>query len=497
MNQNKHVQARKPVGIWIRVSTEDQAKGESPKHHEKRARFYADSKEWDIREVYHLEAVSGKSVMDHPEARRMLKDIERGHITGLIFSKLARLARNTKELLEFAEIFRNHDADLISLQESIDTSTPAGRLFYTMIAAMAQWEREEIADRVAASIVIRAKLGKPIGKAPFGYRLKDKRLVPDPNEAPIRRLAYELFAEHQRKKTVARLLNDHGYRTRNGSLFTDTTVEHLIRNPTAKGMHRANYTTNRSGKERVLKPESEWVWFPVEPIVSEDLWNKCNDILMDRRRRFRRPGRRPRHLFAGITYCECGAKMYVRSNCPKYLCQKCNNKIPIVDLDAIFYEQLKGFFLSPQQISQELALADENLVQKNQLLRTLRGEQEKLQDEITRIYRLYNDNQISPEGFGKFYKPLEERQKQLDDEIPRLQAELDLLQVNNLSADSVLNEAKDLYSRWPSLNREEKRKIVESVTERITVGKGDIAINLCYLPSSEEMTKWQRSLLSN
>src|SRR5690349_24170400 len=85
----------KDVGIWIRVSTEDQAQGESPQHHEHRARAYAESKGWTVREVYDLAGVSGKSVMEHPEAKRMLTDIKHGHISGLIFSKLARLARNT------------------------------------------------------------------------------------------------------------------------------------------------------------------------------------------------------------------------------------------------------------------------------------------------------------------------------------------------------------------------------------------------------------------
>src|SRR5260370_23351775 len=92
----------KNIGIYIRVSTEDQAQGDSPEHHEERARSYAKSRGWTVKEVYNLAGQSGKAVMQHPEAKRMMKDIERGHVSGLVFSKLARLSRNRRELEDFA-----------------------------------------------------------------------------------------------------------------------------------------------------------------------------------------------------------------------------------------------------------------------------------------------------------------------------------------------------------------------------------------------------------
>jgi len=62
------------VGIWIRVSTEEQAQGESPKNHEHRARMYAELKNWRVVERYDLSGVSGKAVLDHPEAKRMMQN---------------------------------------------------------------------------------------------------------------------------------------------------------------------------------------------------------------------------------------------------------------------------------------------------------------------------------------------------------------------------------------------------------------------------------------
>src|SRR5207237_8561820 len=98
--------------------------------------------------------------MDYPETKRMLSDVRSGRISGLIFSKLARLARNTKELLDFSDLFRECGADLISLAESIDTSSPAGRMFYPMIAGIATWEREAVAARVPSFVALRRELGQ-------------------------------------------------------------------------------------------------------------------------------------------------------------------------------------------------------------------------------------------------------------------------------------------------------------------------------------------------
>jgi len=485
---------KKRVGIWIRVSTEDQAKGESPQHHEQRAREYAKFNNWTVVEVYDLAGVSGKTVMEQPEAKRMMADLARGHITGLIFSKLARLARNTKELLAFSDIFRKHGADMISLQEKIDTSSPAGRLFYTMIAAMAQWEREEIADRVKASIKIRAKLGKSLGgAAPFGFMWKENKLVVNPVEAPIRKLMYELFSKHKRKKSVASMLNKSGYRTRNGSEFTDTTVVRLLQDTTGKGLYRSNHTFRDESGKLNMKPDSEWVYSPVEPIVSEELWKECNDAL-DARKEQRPLGRKPVHLFAGILFCGCGQRMYVFSRSPKYVCPKCRNKIPMEDIDGIFHDELHSFFVSQDKIKGHLEKANQNLTDRKAQLESHTRQIEKVRSEMKKTYQLYLADQITPDGFGNIYKPLEAQEKALTAELPRLQAEVDAIEMHQISAEEVLAEATNLHRRWPKLGQEEKRKIIESIVEKITLTGDTIDITYSYMPSSEELTKWQRNL---
>jgi site-specific DNA recombinase len=477
MNQPKR------VGIWIRVSTDMQVQGDSPEHHEQRARYYVEAKGWTVVEVYRLEAISGKSVMGHPETKRMLADIKSGHINGLVFSKLARLARNTKELLEFSELFRAANADLISLAESIDTSTPAGRLFYTIIAAMAEWERDEISARVQASVPVRARLGKSLGgAAPFGYRWEGNTFSADPTEAPVRALMYELFVQHQRKQTVAKALNSLGYRTRNNALFTATTIHRLLRDSTANGERRANYTKSTGeNKNWILKPKEEWIIIPCEAIVSPELWEQCNRILDEQEHKRAPTAKKAVYLLSGFVHCSCGRKMYVFQNSQNYACKTCKRRIAVEDLDEIYQIHLKEYLNSINPV-EYLSRSDEQLQAQKALLASTQKEHAKLAKRISDMVAMRLDGEMSKEQFAEQYKPLETRVAQLDLQLPELEADIDVRTIQLNSTDVVMSEAKALYEQWGGMPYEQKRTIVEMITSRIELDREDITITLAYAP---------------
>jgi site-specific DNA recombinase len=475
----------KNIGIWIRVSTEMQVKDESPEIHERRAKMYAEAKGWNVVTVYRLDALSGKSVLDYPETKRMLKDIEQGTISGIIFSKLARLARNTKELLEISELFREQNADLISLAESIDTSTPAGRLFFTIIAAMAQWEREEIADRVAKSVPIRASMGKSLGGAAiFGYEWKNGQYVVEPKEAPIRKLIYEIFLKTKRKQTTATEINKLGYRTRNGSLFSDNTIGRLIEDSSAKGIRIANHSKSTGeGKHWVRKPKEEWIEQPCEAIVSEELWNSCNEILAKNANKKRRTGKQTTHLLAGYLYCSCGKKMYIYHEAKVYKCSTCKKKIEANDIDEIYHEQLRSFLLTDADIESHQNSTQHQINEKEQLLRTVQIEYEKLYKKLEFNIDLRRTGELTKEDFAAFYEPVQIQLRQIEKQIPELQAEIDFYKIQSLSSGTIIEEAKDLHNSWKELPFDEKRNIIETITDKITIHADTIDIAFSYLPA--------------
>ncbi|MBK9214654.1 MAG: recombinase family protein [Chloracidobacterium sp.] len=170
------------------------------------------------------------------------------------------------------------------------------------------------------------------GAAPFGYRWRDGRLEIDETEAPIRRLIFDLFLKHRRKKTVALILNDLGYRTRNRAEFSDMAIDRLLRDTTAKGVRRE------------IDADIQ-----VDPIVSIEVWERANTLLGTRE------VKQPVNLFAGRVSCSCGGVMNVPSNSTKYVCPRCRIKIPSDDLESVFLSQLEPFRIGSHTLSESWA----------------------------------------------------------------------------------------------------------------------------------------------
>ncbi len=101
---------------------------------------------------------------------------------------------------------------------------------------------------------------------------------------------------------------------------------------------------------------------------------------------------------------------------------------------------------------------------------------------------------LTVEQFKELYQPLDTRKKQIEADIPRVEAEVDMLSVDRLSKEQIMADARDLHSRWPLMNHDERRKIIELLVKTIVIGNGEITLNLCYLPNFEQMTNGQRIL---
>jgi len=122
----------------------------------------------------------------------------------------------------------------------------------------------------------------------------------------------------------------------------------------------------------------------------------------------------------------------------------------------------------------------------------LKGELQKVRHEAERLYRLYMDEGLTSQQFKDLYQPIDARKKQLEEEVPRAEAEADLLRIDGLSSEYIMAEAEDLKHAWPDMSVAERRNVVELLVKKIVVGKDEIDISLCYVPSFKEMANRQR-----
>ena len=212
---------------YCRVSTEKQSeKGVSLEAQTEKIRAMAVVHGFELIEVVQ-DGESAKS-LNRPGMQRLLEMVQGREVQAVIVAKLDRLTRSVKDLCELLELFEHRQVALISVAESLDTSSAAGRLVINIMAAVSQWEREAIGERTRDALQHKRGQGERVGNIAFGYRLAPdgKHVEPDTGEQAVLGEIRCLRGSGVSLRRIAAALNGRALKTRRGTVWR---LEHVTR----------------------------------------------------------------------------------------------------------------------------------------------------------------------------------------------------------------------------------------------------------------------------
>ena len=187
--------------IYIRVSTEMQVEGFSLDAQRDKLIKYAEYKDFEIVREYCDAGKSGKSVTGRPQFMQMMGDIETERdkdIAFVLVFKLSRFGRNAADVLNSLQILQDYGANLICVEDGIDSSKDSGKLTITVLSAVAEIERENILVQTMEGRKQKAREGKwNGGQAPFGYKLdkENDTIIVEPKDAEVVRIVFGKYVQ--------------------------------------------------------------------------------------------------------------------------------------------------------------------------------------------------------------------------------------------------------------------------------------------------------------
>jgi site-specific DNA recombinase len=218
----------KAIG-YVRVSTDKQAEaGVSLEAQAGKIRAMAAVHSAELLDVIVDGGESAKS-LQRPGMERLLALVDSREVQAVIVAKLDRLTRSVRDLCELLERFERRGVALISVAESLDTSSAAGRLVLNIMTAVSQWEREAIGERTRDALSHKRSNGERVGNIAYGYRLSGDGTHLEPDEAE-HAVVVRIATLRQARKTlreIARDLNQRGCRTRRGSEWRHEYVKRI------------------------------------------------------------------------------------------------------------------------------------------------------------------------------------------------------------------------------------------------------------------------------
>lgn len=457
------------VAIYRRVSTEIQKEeGFSLDAQKMRLEAFATSQGWRIVDDYCDEGFSAKN-LERPALQRLISDMKKQKFDIVLVYRLDRFVRSVTDLHQLLQLMDKYDVKFKSSTEVFDTTTATGRMFITIIATLAQWERETIAERVYEAMLKRSETGKRNGApAPYGYDSVNGQLILNKEEAKWVKFIFKEYLTHG-SQNIAKKLNSMGVRTKKGEIWSDFSIRYVLKNPIAAGYVRWNYETfsggsrKKTGEAIIREIEQE----NFETIISKETWNETQKLLEERfNLGFRSDGHFP---FSGIGKCaKCGKNLTgskkKRKNGGIHRFYKCQGRFKFGICDAPVYpeESVEKAFLHVLDLS--IDTSDIKIDSKSSIdvdLEQIKQQLTKLKSKKERTKELYMDGDITKSEYTKKMNQLSLEENDLNSLLEE--------QDHQASEEEIKNILKSIKQEWYSLSDESKKLAIHSLFSSMTV----------------------------
>lgn len=440
------------IAAYCRVSTEKEAQIDSL---EKQIEFFNEFTKKNGYELYKLyadEGISGKQIKHRKQFQQMMQDAKLKKFEKVVVKDVSRFARNTVDLLQSVRELKSYGVQVDFLNNG-EVMEGGSEFILTILGAMAQQESANMSKRVKFGKDITAKKGR-VPNLVFGYdKIPDERYTLKINEEEAK-IVKEIFESYVYKgigtTKIAWNLNDRGIRTKKTkSKWVQTSIVRMLKNPiyTGRVTNKKSEVTDFITGTRKELPEEEWIVVerPEMRIISDELFNRAQELLEQRSNEFKLNNKREKteYVFSTLIYCKhCGysfrrIKRKYTANGPEYIrwvcsgrnsmgVNHCPNKTVIDEeelLNAIkiylksIIKNKKDFMKAVEKEFEKITKLRENNERSEE---SLLKEIEKVTVKKQKYMEMFQNEIINIQELKKYTNPLNE-------DIARLERELKLI----------------------------------------------------------------------
>jgi len=286
--------------------------------------FIKEQENWTFVEGYVDEGISGTSVKKREDFLRMVDDAKKKKFDLILTKEISRFSRNTLDSIKYTQELLSNGVGVHFLSDNINTFQPDSELRLTIMSSIAQEEIRKLSERVRFGYKRSVEKGiVPGSNNIYGYTKNKGKLVIDEEQAKFIRLIFETYVSENIgvHRLGFKLFDEYGVTNYSGKPIAGTVIKNIIRNPKYKGYFCAHKETTVDYHDRKRKrfKRDEWIVYKdnetCPPIVSEELWDKANEILDARSKKHDQINKNNKYNkfpFSGLMHCYFDGATFVR-----------------------------------------------------------------------------------------------------------------------------------------------------------------------------------------